>query len=153
MNRIWHGRKNHGRKFELIWNTIHVYTSGQFLCYQMTSKKLGFQKLEDLLNSGKQKKVSWIFCPKNTSFISYSKVLNTPTRDLLCNSGFTRSFLLCVCEKVFSIHKYLSLAHCVWFISWKVELQSTCFRTNLLKLYGYYNNGFTYYTSAHLRLF
>ena len=96
MNRIWHGRKNHGRKFELIWNTIHVYTSGQFLCYQMTSKKLGFQKLEDLLNSGKQKKVSWIFCPKNTSFISYSKVLNTPTRDLLCNSGFTRSFLLCV---------------------------------------------------------
>ena len=151
MNRIWHGRKNHGRKFELIWNTIHVYTSGQFLCYQMTSKKLGFQKLEDLLNSGKQKKVSWIFCPKNTSFISYSKVLNTPTRDLLCNSGFTRSFLLCVCvyvcvcvcvcvcvflvyflkhlrviatwihsEKVFSIHKYLSLAHCVWLISWKV---------------------------------
>ena len=96
MNRIWHGRKNHGRKFELIWNTIHVYTSGQFLCYWMTSKKLGFQKLEDLLNSGKQKKVSWIFCLKSTSFISYSKVLNTPTRDL-CGNGFTQSFLVCVC--------------------------------------------------------
>ena len=139
MNRIWHGRKNHGRKFELIWNTIHVYTSGQFLCYWMTSKKLGFQKLEDLLNSGKQKKVSWIFCPKSTSFISYSKVLNTPTRDL-CGNGLPKVFL-CVCvsfffglfsktlraivtwihaEKVFSIYKYLSLAHCVWLISLKV---------------------------------
>ena len=60
MNRIQHGKKDvvGKQKFELSWKIIHH--TNRFISKWLV-KKIGFQKLRDLLKSGKQKKASEIY--------------------------------------------------------------------------------------------
>ena len=60
MNRIQHGKKDvvGKEKFELSWKIIHH--TNRFISKWLV-KKIGFEKLRDLLKSGKQKKASEIY--------------------------------------------------------------------------------------------
>ena len=75
---------------QFVWS---LYIKSVFLISKWLVKKLGFQKLRGLLGSDKQRKVFGIFSWTNLSFISCSKVLNTPGLGPLCRHDFTQSFL------------------------------------------------------------
>lgn len=71
------------QKFELTWKAMHFIHQISLVDISVVSKKLGIQKLKDLLGSGRYGEVSGIFYWTNRSFISCSKVLNTSSLDFL----------------------------------------------------------------------
>lgn len=83
------------QKSELIWKTIHLFIIIHNLyVIKIAIENLGFQKLKDLLSSGKLRKVSsGISYPTHSRFISCSKACNIPTWGLLCNMAFLINYL------------------------------------------------------------